>query len=167
MGKIKSVEEIVRIVRKEKNEGKKVSLITGCFDIVHIGHIKLFHFAKRHSDVVVVGLENDKNVKLSKGLGRPIYRSKERGEFLFELKSIDWIFVIKDVVNFDSPDADKVYLSIYKKIQPNFLVTNQTDRFWKNKRKNAKEIGVRLLLDRGKKVGASTTIIEKLKAEIF
>lgn len=166
MDKIKSIEEIVRIVRKEKNEGKKVSLITGCFDIVHIGHIKLFRFARRHSDVVIVGLENDKNVELSKGPDRPIYKSKERGEVLSEFKSIDWIFVIKDVVNFGSPDADKVYLSIYKKIQPNFLVTNQmADKFWKNKRKNAKEIGARLLLDRSKKVGSSTTIIEKLEKE--
>ncbi len=166
MGKVKSISEVVKFVAKAKNDGRKVSLITGCFDIIHIGHIKLFRFAKRHSDIVVVGLENDKNISLSKGNNRPIHKFKDRAEVLAELSSIDYVFEIKDIVNFGSPNANKTYLSLYKKIQPDFLITNPAaDRFWRNKQKNAMEIGAKLLLDRRERLSASTKIIERLEKE--
>ena len=167
MVKIKSLSEVVKIVAKAKKDGKKVSLITGCFDIIHIGHIMLFRFAKTHSDVVVVGLDNDRNISLSKGVNRPIYKFKERAGVLAGLSNVDWVFGIEKIFEFDS--ADEVHLLLCKKIQPDFLITNPltnplADEFWKNKQIRAEQMGIKLLLCR-EKISASTKIIERLERE--
>jgi cytidyltransferase-like protein len=152
MIKLQSLEKIVKIVKEARKEGRKTSLITGCFDIIHSGHITLFRFAKKHSDIVIVGLENDKNIKLNKGPNRPIHNFQKRSKVLTELQSVDWLFRIKDVVDFNYPNANKTYKTLYKKIQPDFLITNpNADYFWKNKRENAKEIGIELLFESGQK----------------
>jgi len=164
--KIKSLEEIVEIVKKAKSHKSTVSLITGCFDVVHIGHIKLLSFAKKRSDIVIVGLENDQNIKIAKGGDRPIHKLEERIEVLSELISIDYVFAIESVIDFSSPGANRQYLFLYKKIKPDYLVTNlHADRFWKNKQKHANEIGIKLLLDKRRRLSASSKIVELLEKQ--
>lgn len=63
MGKIKSFTQIVKEVTRLKQEGKTVGLVTGCFDIIHYGHVRMLRFAKNNCDVIVVGLDNDKTVE--------------------------------------------------------------------------------------------------------
>lgn len=60
--KITTIDKLQQIVKKHKNEGKEIGLITGCYDIIHIGHVELFRFAKKHCDIVIVGLENDEAI---------------------------------------------------------------------------------------------------------
>jgi len=70
--------EAAKLRKKFRKEGKKLGLITGCFDILHIGHIKFFREAKKRVDFLMVGLDNDKSIKLSKGIGRPINTITDR-----------------------------------------------------------------------------------------
>ena len=100
--KIKSLKELSQIVKKLKMGGKKIGLITGCFDILHIGHIDLFKFAKNHVDFLIVGLDNDESIKLTKGKDRPLHNIKQRSELIAELNSVDFIFKIGEVFNFSS-----------------------------------------------------------------
>jgi len=72
---------------------EKISLVTGCYDIVHIGHIELFKFCKSISDKVVVGLDSDERVKESKGKDRPYNNVNDRLKFLEAILYIDDIFV--------------------------------------------------------------------------
>lgn len=166
MDKIKTLSELGKICHRLKKEGKTIGLITGCFDILHIGHIELFRFAKKSADIVIVGLDNDETIKLSKGDGRPIHNSKQRAVVLSELASIDYVFCIQEVVKFDSERAEEVYAEIVRMIRPNYLVTNpKADRFWKKKQVRAKKIGVILLKANGNKNTSTTRIIQKLEKE--
>ncbi len=160
------MDEVVRIVKKNKSKGKTIALITGCFDIVHIKHIELFRFAKKNADIVVVGLENDETIRLSKGEGRPIYKLEYRARVLSDLKSIDLIFPIETVFNFGNKSAGEIYQEITKRIKPNYLVTNPlADKYWKEKERRAKDFGARLLKNKRPIITSSTAVIRKLESE--
>jgi len=165
--KITTLNKLQKIVEKHKTQGKKIGLITGCFDIIHIGHIELFKFAKKHCDIVIIGLENDETIKLSKGEGRPIHNIKQRKRTLSELKSIDYVFPIESTLNFGTDEADFLYFQVAKVISPHYLITSpKADRFWGKKEKRAKEIGAELLRFERKEVPSSTLIIDKLSKEL-
>lgn len=166
MSKIKRLTQIVGITKKLHKEGKKIALITGCFDVVHMGHIQLFRFARKNADVVIVGLDNDKSIKLSKGKNRPINNLEFRCQTIAELESVDFVFPIEEVVSFGATEAKGVHKAITQKIKPDFLVTNPiADNYWKEKRERAKELGIKFLAMSRKRVG-STEIIDKLLSEI-
>lgn len=76
--KIKTLDQIAGVSVEARKVGKKVGLITGCFDVIHVGHVELFQFAKKHCDVVVVGLDSDETIKLNKGPARPIHNISQR-----------------------------------------------------------------------------------------
>jgi len=87
-----TLEEVSKTAKKQKSCGKKTGLITGCFDVLHIGHIRLFKFAKKHVDCLIIGLDNDKTISLTKGKNRPINSIQHRLETISELKSVDMAF---------------------------------------------------------------------------
>ena len=90
--KIKIRKEIKDVVKFLKKDGRKIVFTNGCFDILHIGHTRLFQFAKDQGDVLILGLNTDASVKrLNKGSNRPIVNEKERAEILSELHSVDYI----------------------------------------------------------------------------
>ncbi|OGM30793.1 hypothetical protein A2630_00365 [Candidatus Woesebacteria bacterium RIFCSPHIGHO2_01_FULL_44_10] len=167
MGKIKKLDEVAKIVKSLRQEGQKVGLITGCFDILHIGHIELFRFAKKHVDVLVVGLENDQSIKITKGKNRPIHKLSQRAETLSDLSTIDFIFPIETIIRFNNPDtAGGEYRKIYKKIRPNFIISNdKADKYWRQKQSDAAGVGAKLILDEKRKTSSTTRIAQKLKIE--
>ena len=71
----------------------------GCFDVLHIGHIKLLEFAKSQGDYLIVGIDSDERVKKSKGQDRPFNNQKNRCEFLRAISAVD------EVVIFNSSDG--------------------------------------------------------------
>lgn len=164
MQKLKEISEIVTIVSKLKKSGKKVGLITGCFDILHAGHIDLFTFAKKHVDVLVLGLDDDKSIKLSKGPTRPINRFKYRAEVLNEIHSIKYIFKIKNRFDVSTSMAHDFYDNIVKRVSPDMLITNPiADKYWTRKQERAKKMNIKLILQPIKRIPTSSTkILEKI-----
>lgn len=65
----------------------------GCFDVLHIGHIKLLEFAKSQGDYLIVGIDSDERVKESKGPGRPINNQRDRCEFLRAISAVDEVVI--------------------------------------------------------------------------
>lgn len=124
MSKLKPIRNIIEICQIQKAKGKTAGLITGCFDIIHVGHIRLFKFAKSKCDVVIVGLENDETIKITKAKRQPFFNLSSRAELLSELKSVDHIFEIKQTYNFKSNTANLIHKNIYRSITPTFLITN-------------------------------------------
>jgi cytidyltransferase-like protein len=164
---IKPVNIISILVKKARGEEKRIGLITGCFDILHMDHINLFRFAKKRVDVLIVGVENDASIKISKGIHRPLNKLEERMKFLSELSLIDYIFPITNVYSFNSNEAAKVHKDLLKKINPGYLITRTVaDKYWKNKKKIAEELGIIFLPDKGRKMSSSSRIIEKLEKQI-
>ncbi|NWF55423.1 MAG: D-glycero-beta-D-manno-heptose 1-phosphate adenylyltransferase [Syntrophaceae bacterium] len=110
--KIKNIKEIKSIVGRLKGLKKKVVFTNGCFDILHVGHIRYLKKARSLGDILVVGLNTDRSVREIKGEKRPIVPQDERAEVLSTLEFVDY------VVLFDDPDP----LSLIKEIKPNLLV---------------------------------------------
>ena len=162
--KIKSLKKLQKICVKLRKEGKTIGLITGCFDVLHVGHVAFLKFAKSKVDFLVVGLDNDKTIKISKSQGRPIYGYSQRAEVLSELQSVDFVFQITATIDFGSPKAETVYVNISRKINPTAIfAVPLVDKYWINKRNRAKKLGV--LFYEMKKIArtSSTDIIKKLE----
>src|SRR5262245_2170099 len=97
MSKLKTLDEL-RSLLPEKN----VVLANGCFDILHVGHLRYLESARDLGDVLVVALNSDRSVREVKGEGRPIMNEHERIEMLSALCCVDHIVV------FDEPDVSHV-----------------------------------------------------------
>ena len=91
---------------------KNIVFTNGCFDIVHIGHLKLLNFAKSKGDVLILGINSDSSIKKIKGDSRPINNEKDRIEFLFLLNIVDYIIIF---------DEETPY-NIIKNLKPKVLI---------------------------------------------
>ncbi len=89
--KIQKLENLVKIRRQLKLEGKKVVFTNGCFDILHCGHIHLFREAKKRGGVFIVAVNDDTSVKKIKGTSRPIFPLEERLEVLEAIEEINYL----------------------------------------------------------------------------
>ena len=91
--KIRSLDELKKISTRLKKEGKKVVFTNGCFDLLHIGHIKYLQKAKEFGDVLVVGVNSDNSVKKVKGPKRPLLPQEERAKILAALEYVDYVTI--------------------------------------------------------------------------
>jgi rfaE bifunctional protein nucleotidyltransferase chain/domain len=110
--KIKDIKAIKTIVARLKSRRKKVVFTNGCFDILHVGHIRYLRKARSLGDLLVVGLNTDRSVRQIKGEKRPIVPQNERAEVLAALEFVDY------VVFFDEPDP----FVLIEKVRPTILV---------------------------------------------
>ncbi|MBI2559284.1 D-glycero-beta-D-manno-heptose 1-phosphate adenylyltransferase [Candidatus Woesearchaeota archaeon] len=94
--KIKTLDELIPIVKKLKKQNKKIVTTNGVFDILHFGHVKYLEEAKKLGDVLIVGVNTDASVKLIKGDGRPINGEESRIGVLAGLESVDYVFLFGD-----------------------------------------------------------------------
>ena len=107
MGKVierDKLEDLLKVLRSQK---KMIVATNGCFDILHAGHVRYLKKSKAFGDVLIVGLNSDKSVRLIKGPTRPINNENDRAEVLCALESVDY------VVLFDE-DSPKDLLEIIK-----------------------------------------------------
>jgi len=110
--KIKEREELRKIVEALKLEGKQIVFTNGCFDLLHVGHIRYLEKAKGLGDILIVGVNSDRSVRMIKGPERPILPEEERAEVLSGLSCIDYIIL------FDEPTP----LELIAQLQPHVLV---------------------------------------------
>ena len=95
--KIKSQKEITAIAKALRNQGKKIILLSGSFDILHSGHIESFKEAKSQGDILIVLLNSDRSIKIYKGPNHPINAMKERAKVLSVIQYIDYIVAFDDI----------------------------------------------------------------------
>jgi len=110
--KIKNIRTIKTVAARLKARRKRIVFTNGCFDILHVGHIRYLRKAKSLGDILVVGLNTDRSVRLIKGEKRPIVPQEERAEVLAALEFVDY------VVFFDEPDP----FTLIGKVKPHILV---------------------------------------------
>jgi rfaE bifunctional protein nucleotidyltransferase chain/domain len=138
-----------------KNEGKIV-LTGGCFDILHIGHVRFLSEAKRMGDYLVVLLESDKKVKELKGEKRPVFIQKERAEMLSALESVDLIVLLPTL------EKDSDYFNLVMKIKPDIIAVTENDPLTEKKRSQAKRIGGELKVVSFKETVSTSTLAKIL-----
>jgi rfaE bifunctional protein nucleotidyltransferase chain/domain len=110
--KILSLDELTAEARDLRAAGKRVVFTNGCFDLLHVGHVRYLAAARREGDALVVGLNSDASVNRIKGPRRPIVPEAERAEVLAALACVDFVTV------FAEPDPLRVILAV----QPAVLV---------------------------------------------
>jgi len=93
------------------HEGKAIVFTNGCFDILHVGHVRYLAAARRLGDILVVGLNGDESVRELKGAGRPVNSEEDRAEVLAALEAVDHVIVFgeKRVSNLVRELAPDVY----------------------------------------------------------
>lgn len=106
VSKHRSIQELAELCRKLHNDRKRIVLTNGCFDLLHVGHIKLFAASRRLGDVMIVALDNDDSVRRLKGANRPVISATERVGILSALDSVDYVVV------FATNELEKVIKSI-------------------------------------------------------
>ena len=112
LSKIITLEKLVDRMDMIRKSGEKVVFTNGCFDILHVGHVRYLAEAASEGDLLVVGLNSDESVRLIKGANRPIVNQDHRAEVLASLGCVDY------VVLFDAPDP----LILIQTLKPDVLV---------------------------------------------
>ncbi len=106
MNKVYSLFELKNIIEKEKKRGKKIVLANGCFDLIHVGHIRYLKEAKNKGDILVVALNSDESVRKIKGSGRPLLKERERAEIISSFYFVDYVTIFSEI------NVEKVLLSL-------------------------------------------------------
>ena len=83
--------ELEKLLAAERAEGRSVALTNGCFDVLHVGHVRLLRDARAHADVLVVALNSDASARRNKGEGRPFVPCGERMELVAALEGVDYV----------------------------------------------------------------------------
>ncbi len=109
--KILTREQLKRRVEKWRRSGEKVTLGNGCFDVLHVGHVRYLRAAKELGGKLIVAVNSDDSVRTLKGNGRPHMPEKERAEILAALADVD------AVVIFNEPDVRALIREIHPDIQ--------------------------------------------------
>lgn len=109
---IKTFDEIKTLASKLHNQGKKIVFTNGCFDILHVGHVKYLEVAKSYGDVLILGLNADSSVRKLKGQTRPINTQDDRAYILASLESVDYVVIFEEETPYE----------LIKLIKPHVLV---------------------------------------------
>ena len=111
-GKERTLGTLLPELQRFRSSGKRIVLTNGCFDLLHLGHVKYFQFAKAQGDMLVVAVNTDNSIRRLKGAQRPVMSESDRVGVLEELESIDYL------VRFD----DDTPLAVIEAIKPDVLV---------------------------------------------
>ncbi len=151
---IKDRSLLAQILAGLKSQGKVIVFTNGCFDIIHVGHIRALEDAKSRGDFLVVGINSDQSVKRIKGKGQPITPEDERAEIVAAFEPVDY------VTFFDEDTADE----ILEELKPNIFAKGH-DYTEKTvpERKTAKAIGAKIIIVGDKKNHSTSDIIKKIK----
>lgn len=90
-----SIEELSDRLEEKKRGSRTLVLANGCFDILHVGHVRYLRDAAELGDILVVALNDDESTSLLKGAKRPVMPAKERAEILSELRSVDYVLIFR------------------------------------------------------------------------
>lgn len=155
--KILSLKNVTEISKSLKKKQKKIVFTNGCFDILHVGHVKYLRKARECGDVLVLGINKDSSIKRLKGDDRPIVNEKDRAEVISELECVDYVVMFSE----DTP------YRLIRAIKPDVLVKGGD---WAIEEIVGKDIldsyggeVKRITLVKGR---STSNIIEKIKAQM-
>ena len=97
MGKVVSREELLDCLRGDRGAGRSVALANGCFDVLHVGHVRYLEGAKAEADRLVVAINDDDSVRKLKGPGRPILSAGDRAGLVSALRPVDYVLIFSEL----------------------------------------------------------------------
>lgn len=158
MSKIIDIEKAIKLSKKFRKTGKTVVLAGGCFDVLHLGHIKFLEAAKKQGDALFVFVESDEKVRKIKKENRPINNQNDRAQVLSSIRFVDYVIPIP---YFDNAGYDKLVNSL----KPSVIAVTKTSEAVKHAKRQAKEAGAKVAQVLGLILDQSTTKIAKIISE--
>ena len=147
----KTLQEKLDALRKEN---KKIAFTNGCFDILHVGHVRYLREAKKTADVLVLALNSDSSVQSIKGEQRPLVPQEERAEILAALEFIDFVIIFPELTP----------LELINYLKPDIIIKGAD---WPENKvvggDNVKKWGGRVILIPIVEGKSTTNIVEKIK----
>lgn len=96
MGRVVTEGELIEAVVHERAEGRTIALANGCFDLLHVGHVRYLEGAAALADCLIVAVNDDTSVAQLKGPGRPIMTAADRAELVSAVRVVDYVLIFKD-----------------------------------------------------------------------
>ena len=93
---VASLDELKSIVAQERKKGKRIVTTNGCFDLLHLGHVRYLQEAQKLGDLLIVGINSDESVRRLKGENRPLNSETDRAEVVAALRWVDYTFVFRE-----------------------------------------------------------------------
>jgi rfaE bifunctional protein nucleotidyltransferase chain/domain len=152
-----SLEQLIEIIKSHKQKGETVVLANGCFDLIHVGHIRYLKESKDRGDVLVVALNSDTSVRALKGRGRPILRENEREEIISSFYFVDY------VTFFDELNVEKILLALQPDIHAKG--SDYTEDTVPEK-ETVKKYGGAIAITGGPKIKSTSQLIEEIASKI-
>lgn len=137
--KIIDVNKSRDLSKRLREEGKKIVVLGGCFDILHVGHIKFLENAKKQGDILFLLLESDATVKKLKGENRPINIQKDRAIILSALSFVDFVVTLPEIKN------SSEYDTLIEKLNPNIIAVTRNDPQAIHNLRQAKKINAKVV----------------------
>ena len=110
MGRRVDLETASRLATEAREAGKRVVLANGCFDLIHVGHVRYLQGAKSEGDLLIVAINGDRSVAMLKGPGRPFLGADARAELLAAMEAVDLVVIFEEetvasLIDFFRPDV--------------------------------------------------------------
>lgn len=156
MKKIHSLPELTKIIEKHKQDGNRIVLANGCFDLIHAGHVRYLKESKKRGDILVVALNSDSSVRKLKGSGRPILLEKERAEIIASFSFVDY------VTFFDEANVERVLLLLKPHVHAkgsDYTVDTVPER------ETVKSYGGEIAITGGPKIKSTSEVIKEIAAK--
>lgn len=157
MKKLYTLSQLTRIIQEHKKRGQKVVLANGCFDLIHVGHIRYLKESKKKGDILVLALNSDSSIRKLKGKGRPILNQKERAVIASSFYFIDYITF------FDEPNVEKVLLALKPEIHAKG--SDYTEETVPEK-ETVKGYGGTIAITGGPKIKSTSQLIKEIASKI-
>ena len=103
---ILSREELIKRVETAREAGARIVFANGCFDVLHVGHVRYLAGARELGDILIVGINSDAQVAIQKGAGRPVLPATERAEIVDALQPVTYVTI------FDEPTVEELLLAL-------------------------------------------------------
>jgi rfaE bifunctional protein nucleotidyltransferase chain/domain len=104
--RIRERSELITIVETARKNGQRIVFANGCFDVLHVGHVRYLQAAKALGDLLIVGINSDEQTRRLKGEGRPLLPEDQRAEIISSLEVVDFVTV------FDEPTVAELLLAL-------------------------------------------------------
>src|SRR5215207_10395343 len=104
MARVLNREELASRLTVAREAGARIVLANGCFDVLHVGHVRYLAGAREFGDILVVGVNSDEQVAIQKGAGRPVLPATERAEIVAALEAVNYVTI------FDEPTVEELLL---------------------------------------------------------
>lgn len=160
MDKILLPEQAIQVSKQLHKQNKRIVLAGGCFDILHIGHIRFLNEAKAQGDISLVMLEHDAAIKKMKGEHRPLNKQSDRAEILATLEPVDYVVLLP------AETSNEFYDGLINQLKPAIIATTVGDPNRTHKERQAKAIGAKVVDVIGPVSNQSTTKLISILQEL-